>query len=387
VHFDLQIGGVKAKVTGTGAASIEEGVSGSAGATVGGRIGHTGVEVGVEVGGGTQKETRVGATVTVTPGAPAPEIPNCFKCFCHDPTTAYACVVHDPEIPGKTPPPQSQQILYVPLFFEYERTIPRIGRKKGYTNALDDIVKRLREGYTIARIEGRTSPEGPLTLKKRQKGGFEGNIPLAQSRAEQAQKDLQAALDTAIGTAELQIRDRDTIRRLKDARSANYEVKGLAPDGDPSSAELFGTGVKGEVTERDMLKHLKNTLKAPTKGQTDPLTEEHVIGEGLPPEVRAEVEAEVEVFRTGKRGEKALGERELLETIYKPLRRALIVLNPPPQKAPTLQRTGEEGKRIVGQPIACRPKDEAVFDDIPIPEDWWHEGECKPKGGVGGEVK
>ena len=90
---------------------------------------------------------------------------------------------------------------------------------------------------------------------------------------------------------------------------------------------FFGTAGKTEVHEQDMLKHLQETLKAPKEGDKDPLAEAHVIGEGLPPDVRAEVEAEVKVFREGKRDGKALKERALLETIYRPLRRALIVLS------------------------------------------------------------
>jgi len=129
----------------------------------------------------------------------------------------------------------------------------------------------------------------------------------------------------------LKLRDRDSeaIRRLRDARSAGYKVTGLAPDGEPSSAELFGAVGKKEVPDREMLRHLKKTPAAPKQGEADPLATEHVIGEGLPADVRAEVEAEVKVFREGKRDGKELKDKDLLETIYKSLRRAVIVLNPP----------------------------------------------------------
>ena len=329
VVFDLQVGGVKAKVTGTGQGSIEGGVSGDVEATVGGRVGTTGVDVGAKVSGGTQQDTTVVGTITLTPGAGAPEIPHCFDCTCKDPTLTFTCAVHEPGVP-ETPPttPTAQQTLYVPLFFEYAKIIPRKGWEDNYQKALAGIIERLRAGYIITRIEGRTSPEGSLP----QKAGFEGNISLAQGRAAQAQKDVQAAIDQAIGKEELKLRDRDSaaIRRLSNARSASYEVTGVAPGGDPASAELFGTAGKTEVRAQDMLKHLQETLKAPQEGDKDPLAEAHVIGEGLPPDVRAEVEAEVKVFREGKRDGKALKERALLETIYRPLRRALIVLKPPP---------------------------------------------------------
>jgi hypothetical protein len=293
--------------------------------------------------------------------------------------------VHKPETPTQLPPPP--QILYVPLFFEHQQTLPRKGWEKDYNKALDGIIERLREGYTIARIEGRTSPEGPL------KGGpgFEGgNIGLAKGRAVQALKDLQAALDRAIGEEELKIRDRnpDAIRRLNAARKATYDPQGTAPGGELASAELFGTRGKEEVSEQDMLEHLKKTLKAPAKGKPDPLAGEHVIGEGLPPDVRSEVEAEVEVFRTGKRGGKTLKDRELLEAIYKPLRRVLIVLNPPPPKPFSIQRPQEELEKVAGKLMdQCLPEHEALFLGKTIPNDWLYEGECRPKGGVGAKVE
>jgi hypothetical protein len=273
----------------------------------------------------------------------------------------------------------------VPLFFEYAKIIPRKGWEDNYQKALAGVIERLRAGYIITRIEGRTSPEGPL----QQKAGFEGNISLAQGRAAQAQKDVQAALDQAIGKEEVKLRDRDSeaLRRLSDARRASYEVTGVAPGGDPASAELFGTAGKAEVRERDMLKHLQETLKAPKEGDKDPLAEAHVIGAGLPPDVRAEVEAEVKVFREGKRDGKALKERALLETIYRPLRRALIVLKPPPPPPVKLDLnlTGKDIERIIGQPIDCLPEHQDLFDNTL--QDSWYEGECQPKGGVAGQVK
>ena len=187
----------------------------------------------------------------------------------------------------------------------------------------------------------------------------------------------------------MKLRDRDSeaIRHLSNARGASYEVTGVAPGGDPASAELFGTTGKTEVREQDMLKHLQETLKAPKEGDKDPLAEAHVIGEGLPPDVRAEVEAEVKVFREGKRDGKALKERALLETIYRPLRRALIVLKPPPPPPVKLDLnlTGKDIERIIGQPIDCLPAHQDLFDNTL--QDSWYEGECRPKGGVGGQVK
>ena len=100
--------------------------------------------------------------------------------------------MHEPGVP-ETPPttPTAQQTLYVPLFFEYAKIIPRKGWEDNYQKALAGVIERLRAGYIITRIEGRTSPEGSLP----QKAGFEGNISLAQGRAAQARKDMQAAID------------------------------------------------------------------------------------------------------------------------------------------------------------------------------------------------
>jgi hypothetical protein len=201
---------------------------------------------------------------------------------------------------------------------------------------------------------------------------------------------LDAALNKAIGREELKFRNAETIRRLKAAQIAGYDVKGSAAGGDTLSAELFGTGSKGEVSEREMLKHLREMLKKPPKPEEpDPLAKEHVIGEGLPADVRAEVEAEVEVFRTGKRDGKKLKDRELLETIYKPLRRALITLNPPAAK-PVLvgeRLTKEELEKVAGKPMdKCLPEHEDMFNGKTIPNDKLYEGECRPMG-VGEKAK
>ena len=109
-------------------------------------------------------------TITLTPGAGAPEIPHCFDCTCKDPTLTFTCAVHEPGVP-ETPPttPTAQQTLYVPLF-QYAKIIPRKGWEDNYQKALAGVIERLRAGYIIARIEGRTSPEGSLP----QKAGFRG---------------------------------------------------------------------------------------------------------------------------------------------------------------------------------------------------------------------
>lgn len=386
VVIDVQVGGVKGKITATGKGSIGGGASGDVEATVGGVVGSTGVDVGAKVGGGTQQPTTAIGTVTITPGAGKPESPHCYECVCGDPTFTFSCVVH-PEKPD-TPKTPTLEPLYVPLFYKYQEAVPRAGWEENYVKEIGVIIDRLRAGYTIERIEGGTSPEG--TLKK--KPGFEGNIKLAQERADRAQTDLRAALDKAIGRETLKARDFDSegLRRLKDARSAGYKVTGLAVEDDPSSAELFGTADKKEVPDKELLKTLKKTLAEPKEGQEDPLATQHVIGKGLPADVRAEVEAEVKVFREGKRDGKQLKDKDLLETIYRPLRRALITLKPPAAPAvkidPMPRLKQKELENIVGESIACLPEHKEAFNNTF--QDSWYEGECKPKsGGVGEKVK
>src|SRR5262249_20175529 len=152
---------------------------------------------------------------------------------------------------------------------------------------------RIREGYTVARIEGNASPEGPE--QPRPGGRFEGNVALAQRRADKAHADLQAALRKAL--TGLGFRGTGNLRA---ALTATYPVEG--------HGELFGRAKGAEVPENQLLRHLLAELPAPAKGERDLLAEAHVTGEGLPPEVAAEVEAQVAEFREGRRGEKRLKE-------------------------------------------------------------------------------
>ncbi len=376
VDVRLQVGPVHAGVTATGRASIGSGASGEVTGSLGGRIGDTDVEGNVTVSGGTDQPTGVifGATIR---GASPDEDPNCFRCTCTEPRIRFDCTLHEP--PTVPPPPPRLQPIFVPLFFEYEDIIPRVGWEQRYAETLNYAIQRIREGYTIARIEGRTSPEGRLS--RRRGNRFEGNIELARRRAEEAQRDLQAALDAEIArvsTSLLVARREEATRILQAARDASYTVEGRAPGGDEASAELFGTGERGEVAERDMLSHLTRTLHAPAEGEVDPLAVAHVTGADLPPDVQAEVGPEVEAFRSGRRGERALSSRERLETIYRPMRRALIELTPPPPPPPRVPTPEEVSRAAQGRPITCRPEHTAVFDNRSIPADWLFEGSCRP---------
>lgn len=377
VRLRLRVGDVQGELGGTGRASIGGGASGEASLGVSGPVG--GVELGgrVTVSGGTQEDTRVGISVSVTPRGERD--PGCFRCSCTNPQITFQCT----ERPDRPAPPARPrpQIVFVPLFFEYEDVIPRRGWEQTYQEMLDLVARHIREGYTIARIEGRTSPEGEL--RRRRARGFEGNISLAQRRAEEAQSDLAAVLDREIARASgrqsiLGMRGGEALRRLQEARRAGYPVQGHAPEGGPATAELFGSTGQGEVARRDLPAHLRRELQTPAAGHPDPLATEHVIGEGLPAGVRTEVEAEVETFRTGAgRG------RQDLEVIYRPFRRALIVLNPPPAepvRAPTQGERERIAARVAGTPIDCRQEHRDLFANRPIPESWLLEGDCRPRG-------
>ena len=377
VDVRLEAGPLRAGVTATGRGSIESGVSGEVTGALGGRIGATDVEGTVTVSGGSDQPTTVIVGATVRPGAGPAQEPNCFRCTCTEPRISFDCTLH--ERPTTPPPPTPLQTVYVPLFFEYADIVPRVGWEQRYAETLNYAIQRIREGYTIARIEGRTSPEGRLGPRRGSR--FEGNIELASRRAAEAQRDLQAALDAEIArvsTSLLVARRAEATRRLQAARDSSYTVEGRAPGGHEGSAELFGTGERGEVDERDMLSHLTRTLPTPGEGDIDPLAVAHVTGTDLPPDIQAEVGPDVEAFRSGRRGERALSSRERLETIYRPLRRALIELRPPPPEPPRIPTSEEVARAAQGRPITCRPEHTAIFDNRSIPEDWLLEGECRP---------
>jgi len=181
-----------------------------------------------------------------------------------------------------------------------------------------------------------------------------------------AQADLQAALRAALGLA---IRG---LGPLRAALEATYPVEG--------QGELFGSAGGKEVKERNMFRHLQATLPEPSPGGTDPLAEAHVTGKGLPSGVRTEVEAQLTEFRTGRQGERKLTEAQRLEAIYKPLRRALIFLEPPPAPAPRLEITPEIAEAAIGSSMACTEGHLQQSGFPEPPQERMFEGECRRPG-------
>jgi hypothetical protein len=342
VETSFQVPGARVGATATGAASGAEGASGQA--VVTGAVDFKSLTFRVEyqVDVGTRQETSQQVLVTVGTRDRGKQDRNCFICVCSDPEILFQC--HKP--PGKSkPPPAPRTPAIVPLFFKYKTTDPREDWIDQYRKALQLAVQHIRDGYTVARIEGNASPEGPEQPKR--KGGF-NNIDLAQERAVEARSDLQGVISAA--RAGFGMRG---LKNLGDALLASYPVEG--------KGELFGKAGGKEVSERGMFGHLEKELKAPSEGEPDKLAEAHVTGEGLPSEIGAEVAGQVEEFRTGMRGTQKLSQAERLEAIYRPLRRALIFLKPPPPPKP-------KPKFLVGRPITPDVAEAAFGEEIDCTE-------------------
>ncbi len=362
VRLNFQAPGFRVNVGGTGRASAAQGASGEATGRAEVDIGPVTVGVEAQVQGGTGERRSEQVLVTVGSRDRGRQDRNCFICACTSPKIEFSCLRFPP--PSRpAPPPTKAEPVIVPLFFEFETTDPRRGWETKYQEEIQLAVGRIREGYTIARIQGNASPEGPEQPRRR--GGF-SNVDLSQRRAEKAQADLQAALRGAL------VLGMRGVEPLRAALAANYPVEGRG--------ELFGSTGGREVPERDMFRHLQAELPEPAPGGTDPLAEAHVTGKGLPPDVRAEVEAQVAEFRTGQRGERRLTGAQRLEAIYKPLRRALIFLEPPPAPPPRLEVTPEIGEAIVGRSIACTAGHLQQSGFLKPPQEQPFEGECRRPG-------
>ncbi|MFO7632403.1 MAG: DUF4157 domain-containing protein [Caldilinea sp.] len=363
LRFNLGAPGFRANLEGTGEASVAGGASGQARLRLEFDVGP--VTIGAEgtVRGGTEERASGTVGVTIEPRR-SESTSQCFICACSAPRIEFRCTRRTPTRP--TPQPPRAQPVIVPLFFEYADVTPRQGWEQRYQEMLQLAITRIRAGYTITRIEGFTSPEGPTAQRPR--GRFEGNIRLAERRAAAAQSDLQDALRADLSGLMI-MRGGE---HLREALAAIYPVVGRG--------ELFGATAAGEVSNRQLFSHLQGTLGAPQPGQPDPLAEQNVTGEAIPESARTETEAQVAEFRTGQRGEQRLTQSQRLEAIYRPLRRALIYLNPPPPPPPDLRLSPETLRSVIGETIQCTDAHRALFTNASVPPNQMFEGECSEPG-------
>ena len=360
-------------ITGIGGASVAGGATGKGTVRAEFDTGPVSVVVEGSVSGGSQEQTNYVITGNVVFGGKQQEAPNCRVCECSDPKITFACS-HAPGKGGDKPPkaPERLQPRYIPYFFHYADITPNPRLVQMNQASLREAVNLIeRDNYTIARIEGSASPEGPAQGKR---GRFTNNTLLAEARALEGKKQLDTAIRQAMQSpARLSMRK----DQLRGALSAGYPVVGRG--------ELFGIGEKGEVVDPALMRHLQGALAPPAEGKADPLAKEHVTGAGLSADVQAETQADVEAFRTGKRGDKKLTQDQRLEAIYQPLRRALFVFDPPPPKLVDLRLSQKSGEKIVGEPFECAAEHRALFANVPIAKPF--EGECKVPGKQGSQPK
>jgi Domain of unknown function (DUF4157) len=350
-------------ITGLGEASAAGGAAGKATARAEFDTGPVKLSVEGGVSGGTQQQTRYEITGNITFGGSRQRAPDCHVCECGEPKITFNCA-HIPGKGGNTPPARPQP-RYIPYFFEYADITPNPRLVQMNQTNLYEAVSLLDDNYTIARIEGSASPEGPAQGKR---GRFTNNTKLAEARAVEGKKQLDAAIQRAIQPS-LRMRTDQLSRALR----AGYPVIGRG--------ELFGANEKGEVADEALLAHLQKTLEPPAERKSDPLAQEHVTGRGLSANVLAETQADIEAFRTGKRSDKKLTKEQRLEAAYEPLRRALIVLDPPPPPPPNLRPSQAQIENVIGKPINCTEAHKALFANVPIAHPF--EGECKAPGKQG----
>ncbi|EIL97800.1 hypothetical protein UUA_14067 [Rhodanobacter thiooxydans LCS2] len=322
------------------------------------------VTVTVEKNPGQNPNVTVTGGITIRPGATA--APDCRKCACGDPKVNFTCT-HTPPRGKDKPPPKpadSPQPQFFPYFFRLAETAPNEKLLPTSQQQLRSAVNLISQGFTIARVEGSASPEGP---ESKQRGTFKGNAELAQRRAVEGKRLLDEEINKNLHNV-MSMRTEPLSRAL----SASYPVVGRG--------EILGSDDKGEVADKKLDAHLKSRLAPTPDEKADPLQQEHVIGSGLSAEARQVGQEDVDAFRTGKRGKRALTRDERMQAIYEPLRRALIVLNPPPPEPPDLNlpHHGMQGDIANTRKIECMDRHRALFAGSPI--DNAFEGECRMPG-------
>jgi hypothetical protein len=310
-----------------------------------------------------EKKVTFNINFTLPEKIPTENAPDCVFCDCEKPDVKYLCSDISPNKPPDTPKLETK---YIPLFYQYASTEPRNDAafpKNEYDRTISTIVQAIEQGYTIDQIEGYTSPEGPLDHRR---GKFEGNEKLSAARAERARDDIKAKIKQLVDSGAIGLdiyKDAETMKkRLVTANTAN--VKTTPKD------EMYGSeAAVPDVPEKDLFKHLKTVVDTPDENGMNVLERDRVKGNALPEELRDVADKEITAFDTGIEGKKKLTEQQRLEKLYPWLRRALVILKPPPPVfvGDPLKLDPNTIKAVVGEYVACTDDHLKLFADTPMP--------------------
>lgn len=335
----------------TGRASVEEGVSVTGAAKAALKV--FGVQIFVEgtLSAGTGEPLQGGVMVGVESAGSGYVPADCQICKCGEPDPRYKCIVTKSADGTPTPDPVPDLVpKLIPLYFEYAKTDSRIGWETTYDEMLQDVLEFIEMGYTIEKIEGYTSPEGPLEAKK--EGDFE-NTKLAEDRAKEAWRDLIPLIE-----GKLKVKYAMRYREFKNALSNPPSTKG--------AGEILGASDTGEVSDRKLFAHIQKLDREAKAQGRDIFEENKIVSEELPESVRVENQQFVEEFRSGKRSAKTKG----LELLYKSMRRAFIYLKPPTKKVDLIVHSPE------GNSDCSKEQKKLLNDAIPINKDELFVGKC-----------
>ena len=364
VQFNFQSQDFRFRIGATGEASKQGGASGESSVSAEVDIGPVAVGVEGQVRGGTQEDTSGRVLIVIKNADKGPPPADCRVCNCSKPKITYWCSRKG--TPGSKTPEIDLKPKIVPVYFKYQKTVPREGWEKTYDAMLLEVINFIGQGYTIEKIEGNASPEGPM---QRRKGSNFENRELSKKRAIEAWQDLRKEIEPRLD-AELGFRKQE----LRTAYNSSPQIVGLG--------EVFGSSGTKEVPDDKLFEHItKLDKEAKDKGQ-DVFAENRVTGEDLPEAIGKENQQYVDQFRTGTQetGTQKLRKAERLESLYNTLRRALIYLVPPAKKEKKFdaRKAGEEAaKAAEGEPIECTEAHLKLLNDALPFKNNLLEGECK----------
>ena len=315
-----------------------------------------------------EKKVVFNFTFTLPEKIPTENAPDCVYCGCEKPQILFECTDESRKTPPAIPKLETQ---YIPLYYNYSLTTPRSDKDfpaDEYEKTIKNIIGYIENGYIIDHIEGYTSPEGKLEGKE---GGFEGNKSLSLARANKAGEDIKKAITARLG--------KEVITLLFDAgkvrdnlNAANSKAITTSGENEVHGADQTST----DIPESKLFSHLSKDLKAPDPGEEDILEKERIIGQTLPEELREMASQDISSFRTGKRDKRKLSNDQRLQLLYPWLRKALVILRPPP---PDLSRVDLSAGSVT-KIIPCTDEHRKLFSDAPMPtEDKLFIDNCSTK--------